>query len=210
MNGRFGNKLFYIIEGFTDIHQKEPKDTNIGKKNAIMYAGSLYEKFGIKYLLSAFHEIDGDYELWLFGKGDLKKEIELYAQKDTRIKYWGVRPNEEILEYEKKAKLLVNPRFTVNEFTKYSFPSKLMEYMASGTPLLTTKLLGIPDDYHDKMFFIDDETIAGLKNSLLRCLAKPQKELDSFGRNTQAFVMNEKNNYKQIGKLLGVFKRTFA
>ena len=36
-----------------------------------------------------------------------------------------------IVKEEKKSTLLVNPRFTNEEYTKYSFPSKNMEYMAS-------------------------------------------------------------------------------
>jgi len=203
----FRNKCFCVIEGFTDINQDTIKKKYNCEKKAIMYAGALFEKFGIKLLLEAFHEIEGDYELWLFGKGDMSKEIELFSLKDPRIKYWGNLPNEEILEYEKKAKLLVNPRPTIFEFTQYSFPSKLMEYMASGTPVLTTKLLGIPDDYYDKMFFIDEETSDGLKKALLGCLLKSEKELESFGKNAQAYVLSEKNNYKQIGKLLEVFKK---
>ena len=55
---------------------------------------------------------------------------------------------------ELKATLLVNPRPTTEEFTIYSFPSKNMEYMASGTPLLTTKLPGMPEEYHQYVLAI--------------------------------------------------------
>lgn len=210
MKDRFGNQPYHIIEGFTDVNTSFKNNTNTSEKKAIMYAGSLFKKFGVGLLLEAFHEINGDYELWLFGKGDMEKEIESYSQKDPRIVYWGNRPNQEILEFEKKAKLLVNPRFTKNEFTKYSFPSKLMEYMSSGTPVLTTRLLGIPDDYFDKMFYIEKETTKGLKQSLLCCLSKTQNELDLFGENTKLYVLNEKNNRKQIGQLIEIFNSNFT
>lgn len=36
--------------------------------------------------------------------------------------------------------------------------------MSSGTPFLTTKLLGIPEDYFDKMFYIESEQLRGLRN----------------------------------------------
>ena len=38
----------------------------------------------------------------------------------------------------------VNPRQNNEEFTKYSFPSKTMEYLASGVPVVAYKLDGIP------------------------------------------------------------------
>ena len=132
----------------------------------------------------------------------MEQEIELSLKKDPRIKYWGTRPNQEILSFEKKAKLLVNPRFSINEFTKYSFPSKLMEYMASGTPILTTRLPGIPEDYADKMYYIDDESVAGLKTSLISCLSKSDDELYDFGKHTREYVLTHKNNIIQISNLL--------
>ena len=126
---------------------------------------------------------------------------------DYRIKYFGNRPNEEVIEYQKKAKILINPRFSSNEFTKYSFPSKLIEYMSSGTPVLTTRLLGIPDDYEDKMFYIDEETIYGLQNALLRCLNISQEDLNTFGINTRNYVIEEKNNFVQIKSLINNFEQ---
>ena len=93
-----------------------------------------------------------DIELWLFGSGDMEKDITDYCKSDQRIKYFGMVPREKVVKFEKKAKLLVNPRPTNNEFTKYSFPSKTIEYMASGTPLLTTRLPGIPSEYFDHVF----------------------------------------------------------
>lgn len=204
MKNNFGNKPYQIIEGFTDAAINATGDDNFTDKNALMYAGALFEKFGLRVLLDAFCEIEGNYELWLFGNGDMEKEIELYSSRDPRIKYFGNRPNDEILDFEKKAKLLVNPRFTDNEFTMYSFPSKLMEYMSSGTPVLTTKLVGIPNDYFDKMYYIDDETVEGVKKSILYCLSKSQEELELLGNNAKSYVLEEKNNFIQINKLIKV------
>ena len=202
MKNSFFNKPYQIIEGFTDASIKATEGEIFMNKNAIMYAGALFEKFGLRMLLDAFHDLDGNYEFWLFGNGDMEKDIEQFSLNDPRIKYFGNRPNNEILEFEKKAKLLVNPRFSNNEFTKYSFPSKLMEYMSSGTPVLTTKLLGIPDDYFDKMFYIESETVEGIKKALLFCLSKSQEELDVFGNNAKSYVLREKNNFIQIDKLI--------
>ena len=41
------------------------------------------------------------------------------------------------------------------EFTKYSFPSKNMEYLASGTAVLTTRLPGMPAEYYEHVLTID-------------------------------------------------------
>jgi hypothetical protein len=77
-----------------------------------------------------------------------------------------------------------------------------MEYLASGTPVLTTRLPGIPDDYSDKMFFIDLETVEGIKDSMLNCLSKSQVELNLFGYNAKLYVTKNKNNYRLIEDLI--------
>lgn len=198
----YSRRPYSIIEGFTDSTLIPDEKVVYTDKNAIMYAGSLFEKFGVKLLIEAFMNIKGDYELWLFGTGDMEKTIINFSKTDTRIKYYGNKSNEEILSYEKKAKLLINPRFSNNEFTKFSFPSKLMEYMASGTPVLTTKLPGIPDDYADKMFYIETETLSGMVKSISDCLEKKQEDLENFGKAAKSFVLNEKNNIRQMKKVL--------
>jgi glycosyltransferase involved in cell wall biosynthesis len=200
----YSKRPYSIIEGFTDSKMIEEEEVIYSEKKAIMYAGALFEKFGVKLLINAFINIPGDYELWLFGNGDMENEIKKFVEVDSRIKYFGNRPNNEILEFEKRAKLLVNPRFTTNEFTKFSFPSKLIEYMASGTPVLTTRLLGIPNDYREKMFYIEEETVHGLKNSILMCFSKSQEELDLFGNNAKSYVLINKNNLIQIKELLKI------
>jgi glycosyltransferase involved in cell wall biosynthesis len=168
----------------------------------ILYSGALLEKFGLKNLIEAFTLIDGDYELWVFGSGEMEEAIMRAAKMDQRIKNWGYVSNEEVLRHQINAKILVNPRFTSQDFTQYSFPSKLLEYLSSGTPVLTTRLESIPDDYTDKFYFIDDESVAGMKSAIERCISKPEEELTLFGKNAQDFVFNNKNNFEQIGKLL--------
>jgi glycosyltransferase involved in cell wall biosynthesis len=202
MVSSFPKRPYSIIEGFVNNKLDTEIDIEFLDKNSIMYSGALFEKYGIDLLLKAFIEINGDYELWLFGSGDMEDVIIKFSNLDPRIKYFGLKSHDEVLTYQKKAKLLLNPRPSNCEYTKYSFPSKLMEYLASGTPVLTTRLPGIPDDYSDKMFFIDLETVEGIKDSMLNCLSKSQVELNLFGYNAKLYVTKNKNNYRLIEDLI--------
>lgn len=202
MVDQFPKRPYCIIEGFVDQKIKLQKGTEKSKNFSMMYAGALNEKFGIRMLIESFVKISGDLELWLFGIGDLVDEIKKFAQKDPRIIYFGRVSNDEIIAYEHRAHLLINPRFTSNEFTKYSFPSKLMEYMVSGTPVLTTRLAGISDDYLDKMYFIDEETSEGFTKAIMTCYEKPEQELVSFGHGARTYVLSHKNSNVQIANIL--------
>ncbi|MEG1692349.1 MAG: glycosyltransferase [Bacteroidales bacterium] len=200
----FPRKPSVIVEGFVDKNTwSHSSHSVLSDTFNIMYAGGLYEKYGLKMLIDAFLCInDSKCRLWLFGVGDMTEYIKLCSQKDPRIIFYGNCTNNEVLAYEKKASLLVNPRFSNHDFTYYSFPSKLMEYMASGTPVLTTKLAGIPSDYNDKMFFFDEETIEGFRGKIEFCIQLDDNTRRSFGKSAQRYVFENKNNITQLDYIL--------
>ena len=201
-------KPYCVMEGIADtdiIRTLSVEDKN--HKRAIMYAGMLHEKYGIINLLDAFSKIDGkNIELWLFGDGTAVNEIKTRAEGDFRIKYFGVKNRSEILEFERKATILVNPRDHREEFTEFSFPSKTIEYMMSGTPLITTKLKGIPDEYFDYVFTAASNSSEDLKSALDKVLESSDEELLAFGKNAQQFIKENKNACIQAKKILEFMK----
>ena len=71
---------------------------------------------------------------------------------------------------QQQATLLVNPRKGHEEYTKYSFPSKTMEYMASGTPTIMYKLPGLPIEYEEYLVLLPDNSQETLTAILKQCL----------------------------------------
>lgn len=167
----------------------------------------LSRKHKTDMLINAFMKISGDYELWIFGSGDIEDYIKECAKKDSRISFFGRISREEVLRYEKQASLLVNVRDSSEQYTKYSFPSKTMEYMSSGTPLLTTKLPGIPDEYFDYVYTPCDETEEGIAKAMGDILSKPDEELRKKGEKAKAFVNDSKNYIVQARKVYELIRR---
>lgn len=203
------NKPYVVIEGMVDVKMNKMPNKIEDKyeEKVIIYAGALYEKYGVKSLIEAFIELkDEDARLWLFGDGDLINEIKHYQEKDNRINFFGVAPNDYVVREQLKATLLVNPRPSIEEFTKYSFPSKNMEYMASGTPVLTTPLQGMPQEYNNYVYLFDDETVDGMIKTLNTVLSKDKKELHHKGISAKEFVLKEKNNVVQAEKIVDMIK----
>lgn len=75
------------------------------------------------------------------------------------VDYKRVVPNARVVNAKTKAKLLINLRPTHEAFTCYSFPSKNMEFMISGTPVLTTHLPGMPAEYHSFIYLFEGESV---------------------------------------------------
>ncbi len=197
------SKPYMVMEGIADIDNVSFESSVKAVPRAVMYAGALYEKYGIINLIKAFELIDNpDTELWIFGDGSAVSEIKKISEQNSRIKYFGSLPREKILEYEKKSVLLVNPRDPNEEFTKYSFPSKTIEYMLSGTPLLTTRLYGIPEEYFDYVFCANNNSVESLAAAIDIALQYSNEELEAMGRRAQKFIVENKNAKCQAEKII--------
>lgn len=172
----------------------------------IFYAGGLYAKYGLRMLIDAVKSLPlKDIQLVLYGKGPIVDELN--SETDSRIVYRGLAPNEVIVEAEQRATLLVNPRPTNEAFTQYSFPSKNMEYMLSGTPLLTTRLPGMPQEYYPYVFLFDDETTESYAKTLHQVLSLSDQVLTEKGANAKQWVMESKNNTHQAGRILKMLEK---
>ena len=201
------NKPYIVMEGIADENMKsEIRHRNPNLKEVI-YAGGLYEQYGVLALIEAFRKVEGrDLRLILYGSGPMADKMDDYMALDSRLEYRGLRPNKEIVEAELSATLLINPRPTHEEFVKYSFPSKNMEYMASGTPLLTTNLPGMPKEYHKYVYLFDKEDPHSMSKVLNKILNEiPLEELDNFGEKAKQFVMENKNNIYQAKRIVDMF-----
>ena len=190
-------KSHVVIEGQVDIDMVNIPNELSRKydKKVCIYAGKLRNVYGIKLLTDAFIAAGVDNtELHIYGSGDFEKELKEICQEHANIKYFGEVHNDIVVKEQLKATLLVNPRPTNKEYTKYSFPSKNMEYMASGTPTLTTILPGMPKEYKQYVYLIEDETVEGLTNTLKSLLSKTKEELHQKGIVAKDFVLHNKNN----------------
>ena len=149
-----------------------------------------------------------DTRLLIYGPGDYVEELKEIAAKDPRVVYGGMLLSRQVVEQEQRATLLVNPRPTDEEYVKYSFPSKTMEYMASGTPVLTTDLPGMPREYLPYVNLIRQETPQGIAQALREVLTRPEEDLERQGREARRFVLEERNNVVQAEKILRMLRIT--
>jgi glycosyltransferase involved in cell wall biosynthesis len=158
------------------------------------FSGTLLEINGIDLLLKSFRLIqDPNFRLWIFGRGPLESEVRAASSQDNRIVYGGFLPNEEVMRYQRQATVLLNARPTNQLITRYTFPSKLREYMLSGRPVITTELTGIPKEYFDFVYVLTDETPEGFARLLTNICEKPAFELDEFGSRAREFILQTKN-----------------
>lgn len=200
------HKKHIVIEGSVDAGLNYVLPEKSASKE-VVYAGGVYEKYGVKTLVEAFLKINVSNELHIYGDGTYVDKIKEISEKHPNIKYMGMVSLEEIVEIERKATLLINPRPSNESFSKYSFPSKTLEYMSSCTPLLSTKLPGIPPEYFNYIYTIENEGVDGMADALLNVLAYNPSILEEKGKRAFVFVKQNKTNVVQ-GKRIVEFINT--
>lgn len=201
---------YVIIEGIAgDTYQRPlPKKQSVIK--TLLYTGSLGIHTNIKELVDAFMQTTNEnFRLIICGTGYYKQYIEQQVQKDSRIVYKGIVSREEAVCLQRTATLLINPRLSSIPDTPYSFPSKTIEYLVSGTPMIGYRLAGITEDYYDHFFIPQDEKKESLTLLLNEVLLLPQKLLDYKADKSWNFIVRNKNAKSQMRKLIDFLESKF-
>lgn len=199
---------FTVIEGIAR-QNTEPESNHFkdSKKKIIYYAGTLNSEYGIETLTDAFMQIQGDeYELWICGDGDARETVEKAALADKRIRYYGFVDKERADELRDLSDVLVNPRTNEGAYTKYSFPSKTIEYMLAAKPIIMYKLDGIPIEYDCFLNYVSGVQPIDLAKKIVDVCVADSKEAEERARDGRKWILKNKNPKAQMAKLLSLFE----
>ena len=196
-----GNRPYAVVEGIYEKIEGE-----IPKKNqeltTIVYTGRLDKSFGVVHLIKAFRQLKGeDLRLVICGGGEAKAEVEEAASIDKRILYKGQVSSDEARRYILEGDVLVNPRQNNSIYTKYSFPSKIIDYLSTGNPVIAYKLDGMPEIYKDFIYFVPDDSVEALANTINHVISMSSEEK---GKKCSAGIkyLKSKLSKEHIGKTI--------
>jgi glycosyltransferase involved in cell wall biosynthesis len=136
------NKISIVPNG-VDIEKFFPS-TEV-RKPVILFVGSLIERKGIRFLIEAMPNIllrFPEYQLIIIGEGPDYHKLNHLSQElniNKNIKFVGQKPQNEISEWMRRAKVFVLPS------TEEGLGVVLLEAIASGTPCVGTRIGGIRD-----------------------------------------------------------------
>lgn len=171
----------------------------------IMYAGLLSKVTGVDLLVEAFENLKriSSCRLVISGKGELSEYIREKAQNDELIEYLGLMQYEEYVDKLKDADILINPRNMTLLENMNNFPSKVMEYLATGKPIVSTKFPG-HEQFANNIFFSDSDS-KSLTETLYKAIKVYDKEKQKIYENNRKF--SRKFLWKtQCDKLRGAIK----
>lgn len=190
--------------------EKSYRDPEKGKPFVFLYTGAVSRFKGIDLLLDAFEiflSTQGNQhaELWICGKLALRGEgVHLQHRFDAneRIKYFGVVPEGQLEEFSMRADAFVNPRPTGIQDHMMNFPSKLLEYLSYGKPVISTMTPGVAPEFADILYTPDGEDSAAFAKTMAFVSSLHRSELDYLRSKTFEFLKETRLWSVQAEKLV--------
>jgi glycosyltransferase involved in cell wall biosynthesis len=179
---------YLVMEGIVDALPEQQARPRSGRAR-VLYAGGMTAAYGVDRVVDAVRALPpDDVRLSCFGRGELVDWVTSVSGHDPRIDTPLLVSREEVLGEYARASVLVQPRPVDTELVRFSFPSKLLEYLASGTPVVSTRLPGIPADYEEHVFWAEDDSAQGLAVALGQTLATPWEQRQQRAARARAFI----------------------
>lgn len=189
----------YIFEGLVTEEEEDKKDPIF---NYFYFGGSLYEKYGVKTLVDAFHESSVNKKLVVAGSGPLQKYIENLAQIDYRILFISQISKSKAFSYMRNSLANINPRPLDKKLDSESVPSKLLEYLSVGIPTISTKYEKFYGAFKEDVTWIEgndkESLISALENFdvpkeeeyIKKAITARRKVFEFYGLEVQAESIN--------------------
>lgn len=158
------------------------------EKIIVMYSGILEKVTGVDLLIEAFSNLALiNTELIITGDGSLSLWITEAAAKYENIKYLGCLPYEEYMDRLMSADILVNPRNMNLHENEYNFPSKIMEYLATGKIIISTKFPGW-ERFQAYITFCESNC-KSLEQEIKRCVSTREKRGEYYYSKNRLFAV---------------------
>jgi glycosyltransferase involved in cell wall biosynthesis len=177
------NKPYFVAEGiFSSLPSLIQSEKSKSEEKLVVYTGKLDEKFGAVSLIDSMKHIEAqNVKLVICGGGDAYNYALSASEKDSRILPLGQVTPEEAEGWRAKADVLINPRPNSEEYTKYSFPSKNVEYLLSGKPTVAYMLDGMPRVYQEFIYEISPsgDPSLSIANAVMNALSATDSEISN-------------------------------
>ena len=117
----------------------------------IYYGGALFVKDGTKALIDSYLVARPNIDLVIAGHGPYETILKEKCKLNRRVHFVGQLSKQEHYAYIKNAALLINPRIYSKKLDEVSVPSKVLEYLASGSTILSTPTTPILETYENSI-----------------------------------------------------------
>jgi len=174
-----------VIPNGVDVHQFVSLDFE-NRENIILFTGSLVHRKGVEYLIRAFADLSFEFpdtKLVIIGEGPQRKEYETlsgFLGVEDKIIFLGSQTPAQVAHWMQRARLFTLP--SIEE----GLGVVLLEALSSGTPIVATKVGGIPDVVVEEVGeLVPPADSNALRQAIARFLQMGYSEWNKFNRNAR-------------------------
>ncbi|MDF1540774.1 MAG: glycosyltransferase family 4 protein [Candidatus Thorarchaeota archaeon] len=191
---------------FVDLESFTPSiNTQRNNPFVFLYVGRLEHEKGVVELLSALRRIKSEkrFILKFTGWGTLQGEVECAANEDSRIVMLGKLPHSDLPSVYQDADMLVLPSLTEG------MPAVVLEAMASGIPVLATRVGQVPDvvSNGEHGLLVDSGSPEQLADAMIWAIEN-QTEIDKMKTSVRRKVVDLSGGYLELHK--GIYRDLFG
>ena len=178
-----------------------------GQAKTLIFVGRLDTVKGVSILLSIMPKLINQYpeiELLLVGDGPSRSDLEKSVQEnkiEKNVKFLGYRTPDEVSQLLSESQIFVLPSFAEG------LPVVLMEAMASGLPVVTTRIAGVAElvEHEDNGYLVHAGDTDSLYDSIKILIDTPELR-KSMGEKGHEKVKKEFALETEVSKLAENFK----
>ena len=184
-------RVHYIGVDCEAIRRREPTEETA----TILHVARLVAVKGTEYLIRAFATVAArrpEVPLVVIGAGPLERRLRRLAASlglGSRVRFLGARPHGEVLDWMRKASMLVLPSVRTASGRVEGLGMVALEAAASGVPVIGSRVGGIPEAVIDGRtgFLVAERDVAALGRRMLDLLDDPALR-HRFGAEARAHV----------------------
>lgn len=184
-----------------------------GKKKIILSVGRITEMKGLEHLINACSKLDSKlpFECHIAGDGPQRKELIANTKKlnlENKVYFDGVLDSHNIKDMLSKSDVFVLPSVWSDKDGQEGIPIVLMEAMASGIPVVASRISGIPELVSDRQtgLLVEPGNELELSEKIANILR--DKDLaEQLSREARRKVERDFNIEKNVNELIKIFNK---
>ena len=158
------DKPFIISEGI--MNEIQPQAKRINKEKIVCtYIGKLDIANGIELLIESSKVLPPNIKIHVYGSGKFGKE--LMELSSNQLVFHGFVSPDEVPSILKESDILLSPRYPEGEYLRYSFPSKIFDYLSFCKPIVTFKLPCYFEELDTICIYLDNKNPEELVKKIL-------------------------------------------
>lgn len=207
---RLGAKVRRIYHGL-DLTAYKPTSRRPGGPPLLLAVGQLKEKKGLRYLIDACHDLQSrgiEFECRIVGDGPLRGALEARINRfgPSHVHLDGSLSHPDVVKIYRSASIFVLPCVVAEDGDRDGIPNVILEAMASGLPVVSTEVSGIPEvvRHGETGLLVPPADARALADAIASLLASPERAR-RLGRAGRKLVDSRFEIANNVDRLLEAF-----